>query len=248
MFPSTRALLSNVVRPSARMTSSTTSGWGVLLPNANNSRVVHGTGANIRSAFPPELNIPGTLHMFSPGQAGDPTGNTPVFKGAQGYFPFDRSMRMPRHVHMAVEKDEAGKEVRRFVVEKVFTLTGLGMVELAGEVYVVPPLTMIMIAPGVPHTWTPAPPGLDLLGLGVADEALVADGKFTAMFEYEDATSFYPTAQTEALKGVEEYREHAMDDLEVIRFPNMEVEDVKEKAWFIWGINVRRLGGTNVLA
>ncbi|KAJ9144188.1 Leucine-tRNA ligase [Pleurostoma richardsiae] len=207
--------------------------WGFLLRNG--SRIVHGSGVNVRSAFPPELNIPGTLHLFSPGHAADPA--TPTFRGAMGYFPFDTSMRMPRHVHVST-----GQGPKRFIVEKVLTLTGIGLAELAGEVYVVPPLTMVLIAPGVPHTWTACPAGLDLQALGISDEKLVSDGKFSAMFEYDDATTFYPTRQTERLANPDEYVK--CEDLQGIRFPKMEVQDVIEKAWFIWNMSARKLDGT----
>jgi len=215
--------------------------YGILLPDG--SRVVHGTGVNVRPAFPPELDIPGTLHLFSVGHAADPDA-TPAFRGAMGYFPFDRSMRMPRHVHMS----PAG----RFVTEKVLTVSGIALVELAGEVYVVPPLTMVVIAPGVPHTWTPCPPGLNLSELGITDGGtesavekakkgdLVADGTFAAVFEYDDATTFYPTANTRRLREIEEYI--ACGDLHSIRFPEMGLKEVFERAWFIWGTSVRKLG------
>jgi quercetin dioxygenase-like cupin family protein len=203
---------------------------GFLLPNG--SRVVHGEGVNVRSAFPPELDIPGTLHIFSAGNAADPS--TPVFKGAMGMFPFDTSCRMPRHVHMSTVPGE-----KRYIVEKVLAISGIGLTELAGQIYVVPPMTMVLIAPGVPHTWTACPAGVDLQALGVSDEKLVSDGKFLAAFEYEDATTFYPTKQLEVLKGLDDYV--ACDDLHAIRFPKMEAADVIEKAWFIWGKSARKL-------
>lgn len=207
--------------------------FGFLLRNG--SRVVHGSGVPKIPAFKSEPNIPGILHLYNPGAAGDPSGATPSFRGAHGYFPFDMSMRMPRHVH--ISPPSLGPP--RFITEKVLTLTGVGMVELAGEIFVVPPLTMIMIAAGVPHTWMPAPPGLDFQALGLADEKLKSNGNFTATFEYSDDTSFFPTAQTERLNSVEDYI--ACNDLERIRFPEMTVEDVKKQAFFIWGHNALKL-------
>jgi len=215
----------------------TSPAWGFVLRNG--SRIVHGAGANIRPAFPPDLGIPGTLHLFSPGAAGDSTGSTPTFKGAMGYFPFDTSMRMPRHVHMTPQESGSSSR-RRFIVEKVLTVSGIGLAELAGEVYVVPPLTMVLIAPGVPHSWTACPAGVDLKALGLSGtENLVSDGKFAAMFEYEDATTFYPTAQTNRLESVEDYV--PCDDLHSIRFPQMSAEDVARDGWFIWGMKAEKL-------
>jgi hypothetical protein len=206
--------------------------YGFLL--GNGSRIVHGSGADVRSAFAPELGIPGTLHLFSVGHAMDPV-STPPFSGAMGFFPFDTSMRMPRHVHIST-----GPGPRRFITEKVLTVAGVGLVELAGEVFVVPPLTMVLIAPGVPHTWTAAPRGLDLLAMRVADEKIVSDGKFSAVFEYEDATTFYPTEQKAKLQDVADYV--GCEDLHSIRFPKMEIEDIVREAWFVWGTSVKKLG------
>ncbi|KAH8881295.1 hypothetical protein GQ53DRAFT_832487 [Thozetella sp. PMI_491] len=204
--------------------------YGFLLPDG--SRIVTGSGVHVRSAFPPDLDIPGTLHMFSVGNAND--ADTPCFRGPMGFFPFDTTMRMPRHVHMST-----GPGPQRYLVEKVYAVSGIGLAELAGEVYVVPPRTMVMIAPGVPHTWTACPPGLDLKALGVDKDGIVSDGTFNALFEYEDATTFFPTQQKERLHEVDNYI--ACEDLHGIRFPKMEVEDVVREAWFVSGEGVRKL-------
>jgi hypothetical protein len=143
-------------------------------------------------------------------------------------------MRMPRHVHMST-----GLGPKRYIMEKVLTVGGVGLTELAGEIYVIPPMTLVLIAPGVPHSWTACPPGLDLQALGVTDERIVSDGTFLATYEYEDATTFYPTEQRRRLLEVGEYV--PCEDLQAIRFPQMEVSDVVEKAWFVWGDCVRRL-------
>ncbi len=86
--------------------------YGFLLPNG--SRVVHGSGVQVRSAFPPELNIPGTLHMFGVGNSGD--ASTPPFRGPTGFFPFDTTMRMPRHVHMSTGPGTNGTSSRVYAV------------------------------------------------------------------------------------------------------------------------------------
>lgn len=211
-----------------------TSAWGYLLRNG--SRIVYGSGAVKRSGFPPELNIPGTITFLHPGHAAD--ASIPVFTGAMGYFPFDTSTRMPRHVHMST-----GPGPTRYITEKVFSLTGVGLAELAGEVYVVPPHTLMLIAPGVPHCWTACPAGIDLTEIGVTDEKLVSDGTFSAMFEYEDATTFYPTKQTHRLESIEDYV--ACEDLQSIRFPEMSAADVRENAWFLMEEGARKADGTH---
>jgi quercetin dioxygenase-like cupin family protein len=66
---------------------------------------------------------------------------------------------MPRHMHMAPKHENTGME---YVVEKIIVLNGVAIAELGGEVYVVPPKTMVTTARGVPHTWVAASPGLDL--------------------------------------------------------------------------------------
>ena len=132
-------------------------------------------------------------------------------------------------------------------MEKVFTVSGLGLVELAGSVYVVPPLTMILIGHGVPHTWAPCPAGVDLRALGVVgrDEdkshSLVSDGRFTACFEYEDETTFFPTAETRKLIRPEEYVPAGPERLQDIRFPEMGPQDVVRSAFFIWGKKAERV-------
>jgi hypothetical protein len=244
---------------------------GVLLPCG--SRVVHGAAADVRPAFPPETGIPGTIRFLSVGHAAD--ARTPVFRGAMGYFPFDTGMRMPRHVHMTVPPspppaaaaaaapssdggstttaEAGGADARgpRFVAEKVVAVSGVGLVELAGEVYVVPPLALVLIGPGVPHSWTACPAGVEVPGAGAgAGEGegegggLVADGRFAAVFEYEDATAFFPTAQTRRLDSPADYvREN---DLHAIRFPVMTAEEVRARAWFIDGTRIEKRSGEKI--
>lgn len=207
---------------------------GLLLPNG--TRIVHGSGAAARDAFPVDANIPGRLQTFSAGHAND--ASTPCFCGPQGLLPFDTKTRMPRHVHMA--PDPTGKSLR-YVVEKIMVMEGVAVAELGGEFYVIPPHTLVLIGAGVPHTWTACPPGIDFEALGFpTDEGgAVSTGRFVAVFEYEVPTSFFPTAQTETLTAEEEYVR--CDDLHSIRIPAMTVEELRERAWFVWGKEVRKL-------
>lgn len=62
------------------------------------------------------------------------------------------------------------------------------------------------------------------------------------VYEYEKMTGFFPTAQTETLSHVDDYVRS--DDLEMIRFPQMEVHDIYREAWFIWGKEVWNIGRT----
>jgi len=207
--------------------------YGFTLPDG--SKIIHGEGVLVKSAYPPELNIPGQLQVFSPGHRTDPT--TPAFCGPHGIFSFDANLRMPRHVHMA---PKASGDGNRYIVEKIVVLNGVALAELSGEIYVIPPNTMVLIGAGVPHTWTACPPGLDLQALGVSkDERIVSDGKFTAVYEYEEPTTFYPTAQTEVLKDEGAYVR--CDDLQAIKIPAFTLEQLKKDAWFVWGRGARKL-------
>lgn len=202
---------------------------------ADGSKIIHGEGVLVKDAYPPELNIPGQLQVFNPGHRADPT--TPTFCGPHGIFSFDVNLRMPRHVHMA---PKASGDGNRYIVEKLLVLNGVALAELSGEIYVIPPNTMVLIGAGVPHTWTACPPGLDLQELGVSkDERIVSEGKFTAVYEYEEPTTFYPTAQTEVLKDESAYVR--CDDLQGIKIPAFTLEQLKKDAWFVWGRGARKL-------
>jgi hypothetical protein len=196
---------------------------------ANGTQIVHGHGALQRSAFPPEANVPGQLCMLSPGHTAD--ARTPRFSGPQGLFHFTAENRMPRHVHLAPSSGPGNSN--RFVVEKIVTLNGVALAELGDQIYVIPPNTLVVIGPGVPHSWVACPPGLDLLELGVSDERIVSDGQFLAVFEYEEPTGFFPTAQRETLGSEGDYTR--CEDLQSIRFPVMSLEEIRATAKFVWG-------------
>ena len=207
--------------------------YGFVLPDG--SKIIHGDGVMVKDAYPPELNIPGQLQVFSPGGKAD--AQTPSFCGPHGIFAFDVNLRMPRHVHMSPTASGNGK---RYIVEKIMVMNGVALAELSGEIYVVPPNTMVLIGPGVPHTWTACPPGLDLQAIGVSgDEKIVSDGHFLAVFEYEEPTAFFPTSQTNVLKEESDYVK--CDDLHGIQIPAFTLEQLTKEAWFIWGRGVRKL-------
>ena len=72
----------------------------------------------------------------------------------------------------------------------------------------------------MPHSLVAAPAGVDLQALGVADEPVVSDGEFLAVFEYEVPTAFFPTTTTEVLGEEDEYVR--CEDLEGIRIATNE--------------------------
>jgi hypothetical protein len=202
---------------------------------SNGTKFIHGEGVMVKDAYPPELNIPGQLQFFSPG--GEVDSQTPCFCGPHGVFLFDDNLRMPRHVHMSPKASGGGN---RYIVEKILVMNGVALAELCGEIYVVPPNTMVLIGPGVPHTWTACPPGLDLQDLGISgDEKIASEGKFIAVFEYEKPTGFFPTAQTNVLKEEGEYIK--CDELHEIQIPAFTLEQLKKDAWFVWGRGARKI-------
>lgn len=197
----------------------------------NGTQITHGAGAPTKNAFPPELNIPGKLQTFNVGHKTD--ARTPAFAGPTGCLAFTTETRMPRHVHM--DNSSTGSN-SKYVVEKIMVLGGVALAELAGEVYVIPPMTMVIIGTGVPHAWAACPAGLDLQKLGISDEQVVSSGQFTAFFEYEKPAAFFPTAQTEKLCDPRDYV--GCDDLQSIRFPKMTLDEIVDRAWFVWGRNL----------
>jgi hypothetical protein len=56
------------------------------------------------------------------------------------------------------------------------------------------------------------------------EEEVISNGKFMAVYEYDQPTGFYPTAQTEKLRDVGEYVK--CEDLHGIRIGKMGVEQV----------------------
>lgn len=198
---------------------------GILL--SNGSRIVHGSGAKVKDAF---VDIPVTLHELHSGHSD----TRPAFRGQSGFIEFDTNIRLPRHVHIA-PPNVGGKNVQKTLVyERIFVVGGVALVELAGEIYVVPPQTLVTIAPGVPHTWTACPEGVNVsrnTGWSEDEHEIISGGKFLMLYEYEETTGFFPTAQTKTLKRVEDYVR--CDDLESIRIPRLTAQEVESRCWFI---------------
>ena len=125
----------------------------------------------------------------------------------------------------------------------------MALVELNGEIYIIPPRTLVTIAPGVPHTWTACPAGVspatafteydaDML---TDMDACVSEGRFLMVYEYEEETGFFPTAQTETLSDVEGYVRAGEGELEGLRFPALSKEEVVERGWVVWERECRRV-------
>lgn len=205
------------------MTSCSDAPYGITL--ANGSQIVHGNAARIKNPFD---NITVTLNELSPGSR-----DGPAFRGPSGFIEFDTTVRLPRHVHIASCAEQDG--VQYLIHERIFVVGGVALVELGGEIHCIPPMTLVTIAPGVPHTWTACPADVNIskiTGTETAEgEELISSGKFLMIYEYEEATGFFPTAQTKKLAKVTDYV--FCDDLESIRIPALKPEDVKKQCWFV---------------
>ena len=173
----------------------------------NGCRITHGTAANVKKPF---SDIDLTMHELSPS-------NAKGFRGQLGYIEFDTDMRLPRHIHMTPDRT-------RLLDERIMVLHGVGMIEIAGEIWVTASGTLADLVGGVPHTWTACPAGVKL------PDGSVSDGKFTMVYEYEEPTSFFPTKSTRIVKDVAEYEAWKGEGFEEIRFPKLSKEQVVEQA------------------
>ncbi len=188
---------------------------GLLLENG--CRIVHGEGANVKRPF---ADIPVVMHELSAG--GEP------FAGQFGVIPFEASLRLPRHIHMAGTPDAC-----RLAAERILVTGGVGLVELNGRVVIVPPLALVTVAPGVPHTWTACPSGVRL------PDGTVSDGRFLMVYDYAEATRFFPCEGVATVTDAAGFREYE-GPLEAIRFPAMGAGEVVERAALAWGRTLGR--------
>jgi hypothetical protein len=193
------------------MTTRNTERTGIVLPNG--CRAVHGTSADIKEPFTFT-----TLAMHELDAGGGHT-----YHGQFGFIPFRDDSRLPRHIHIG-ERDGQNTQL---VAERILVLNGVALTELAGEVYVAAPGTMVEIEPGIPHTWTACPPGV------VLPDGIISEGQFLMVYEYSGQTGFYPTRSTKAISSTAEY-ERYNGDLETIRFPRLNAYEVVATGTLIW--------------
>ena len=221
---------------------------GYTLPNG--SRISHQAGSITKTPFT-DLGFPINMYELSANTSTtlDPETQRKIsFAGQFGLIDFDTSVRLPRHVHIA-PPDATDSSRQRFVAERILVLNGMALVEMNGQIYLIPPRTLVTIAPGVPHTWTACPPGVspatafpeydaDML---TDMDRCVSEGKFLMVYEYEEETGFFPTRQTETLSHVSEYVRASDTELEGLRFPKLNVEQVLDRGWVVWGKECRRI-------
>ena len=236
--------------------------YGITLAKHNNTTITHINAASAKSPFQ-SAGIPVTMHELSHGftpssQGSDstlPSLSSPSnvsFSGQFGIIDFDTTIRLPRHVHISE---------KHFTTERILVVHGTALVELNKQIYIIPPRTLVTIAPGVPHTWTACPAGFniseavnlrhgdmstahtctdELQAESLPTGTLISSGTFLMIYEYEEVTGFFPTEQMETLKTFEDYRR--CDDLESIRFPLLSADEVGKSGWLVWGKDVWRVG------
>lgn len=185
-------------------------------------RVTHGSGAALTRPF---ADLPLEMHELSaPGGV--------AFAGAYGFIPFETTVRLPRHVHLGAPAAADG--ARRLLAERILVLNGCGLVELAGALHVVAPGSLVEIGAGVPHTWTACPPGLRL------PDGTRSDGTFLMVYQYEDATGFFPTVGTAVIDDADGYEPYE-GDLEAIRIPLVTAQELVARVALVWNGDSRRL-------
>lgn len=113
------------------------------------------------------------------------------------------------------------------VAERILVLNSVALTELAGEIYVAAPGTMVEIDPGIPHTWTACPSGV------VLPDGIISEGQFLMVYEYSEQTGFYPTMSTKSISSPAEY-ENYNGDLEAIRLPSLNANEVIARGTLIW--------------
>jgi hypothetical protein len=146
-----------------------------------------------------------------------------TYHGQFGFIPFRDDFRLPRHIHI----EEREGQDPQLVAERILVLNGVALTELAGEIYVAAPGTMVEIEPGIPHTWTACPPGV------VLPDGIISEGQFLMVYEYSGQTGFYPTRSTKPISTTAEYEQYD-GDLEAIRFPRLGASEVIATGTLIW--------------
>lgn len=173
-------------------------------------RITHGEGANVKKPF---KDIDLTMYELSPS-------NDKGFRGALGFIDFTTEYRLPRHIHMTIDK-------KSLIDERIMILHGVALVEIAGEYFAVASGSLVYTRGGVPHTFTACPAGVKL------PDGSVSSGMFTMVYEYEEPTTFFPTESVQVVDDPADYKPWA-GDLESIRFPKMSAQDVVEKGSIIF--------------
>lgn len=100
--------------------------------------------------------------------------------GQLGFIPFTSALRLSRHINIDGAR-------RRLLAERILVLGSVGLIELAGELIV------------VPHACPTCPAGVQLA------DGSDSEGEVSKVYEYEDVTGFFPTASTGVVREPGEY-------------------------------------------
>jgi hypothetical protein len=193
------------------MTTRNTERTGIVLPHG--CKAVHGSSAHIMEPF---TFTPLCMHELD-------AGDERSYRGQLGFILFRDDSRLPRHIHI----EERHGQDSELAAERILVLNGVALTELAGEIYVAAPGTMVEIEPGIPHTWTACPPGV------VLPNGVISEGQFLMVYEYSKPTGFYPTRSTKPIASTAEYERYD-GDLEAIRFPRLNANEVIATGTLIW--------------
>lgn len=150
-----------------------------------------------------------------------------LYSGQLGFINFTTSIRLPRHIHMDSSK-------QKLIAERILVLNGVGIVELAGEYFVVAPRSLVEAKGGVPHAWTACPQGVKL------PDGAMSQGTFTMVYEYEGVTTFFPTTSTSVVAEPGEY-EPSQGEYEEIRIPVLSAVQVVERASVVMDSSVGKI-------
>ena len=69
-------------------------------------------------------------------------------------------------------------------------------------------------------------------------DGTASDGRFLMVYEYSEPTGFFPVEGTATLPSAADYQPYA-GDLEAIRFPRLNAQEVAKRASFVWNKAVR---------
>lgn len=197
---------------------------GFTLPNG--CRIAHGTSANIKTPF---TNIPLQMHELYPGGRLA----TPVAQRGQfGFIHFNQELRLPRHVHVTMAERDGD---RRLLAERILVTGGVGLVELNGDVFIIPDGALVDIPAGVPHTWTACPSGIAM------PDGTMSSGTFLMIYDYAEPTDFFPVEETQTLASTDDFRRF-QGNIEKICFPRLTTNDVLSGAYLIWDDGLMRPG------
>ncbi|KAK2780565.1 hypothetical protein CKAH01_00509 [Colletotrichum kahawae] len=145
-------------------------------------RITHGTGALTKKPF---ADVDLIMTEFT---AGNPKG----FCGQLGVIELKTDFRLPRHIHVNMEKTKLADE-------------------------------RILVLP-----------------FRDCRKALLSTGSFTMVYEYEEPTSFFPTASAEPITDPSQYQPFT-GNYDEIRIPKLSAREVAEQARIVFNQDLTKV-------